>query len=178
MTREEAKKILMAISAAYPNYKPQDFTATVNAWFVMLQDYTYEQISEALRAYILTDTKGFAPVIGQLVEKVTMLQGDRPIGELEAWSLVYKAICNSNYNYKEEFEKLPPIIQRTIGNPEALREWASMDIGTVQSVEQSHFIRNYREMVSISMDEAKLPSPINDRLDTKCDDKTLLDENF
>ena len=118
MTRDEAKHLVMMVSAAYPNWKPMDLRGTVDTWAVMLQEYEYQSCVVALKTYILTDTTGFAPSIGQLVEKLQQATKREDIGELEAWSMVSKALRNSTYHAEEEFAALPPVLQRTVGNPE------------------------------------------------------------
>ena len=54
----------------YPNYKPSNLSETVDVWNMMLEEYSYEQVSVALKAYIHSDIRGFAKVIGQLINKL------------------------------------------------------------------------------------------------------------
>ena len=49
MTRDETIEILMVVQAAYPNYKPHDKTVTVNLWYEMLLDYSYQQVGAAVK---------------------------------------------------------------------------------------------------------------------------------
>ena len=169
MTRDEVKKIIAIMATTYPNYKPGDLKQTVDIWEMMLDEYSYQEISVALKAYILSDTSGFAPSIGQLTTRVhetrRLVKGD-DLTELEAWALVYKAICNSTYNSESEYEKLPEPVKKAVGNAANLREWASMDIDTVQSVEQSHFIRVYRAEVEKAKRVEVMPSEIRNRIAT------------
>lgn len=154
MTRDETKVIIRAMIESYPNYKPNDITATVDIWSQMLADYDYSVISKALQKYILSNTSGFAPSIGQLVGLI-----DTPISRepLEAWALVRKAIQNSLYHADEEFAKLPAEIQASVGNAANLKEMAQMDTDTVESVEQSHFIRSYQSVLRRMEDEKRIP---------------------
>ena len=39
MTRDDVKKILMMMSAAYPNFKPQDKTVTINTWYMICTEH-------------------------------------------------------------------------------------------------------------------------------------------
>ena len=163
MTRDEVKEIIMIMSCTYPNYKPLDLKRTVDIWSVMLAPYKADHIKTALYTYILSDTKGFAPSVGQLID---MLPRDIPdLTELEAWSIVSKAISNSGYNAKSEFEKLPILIQETIGSFELLQEWALMEIETVQSVIQSNFIRNYKQVLLREEKRLKLPQTLRNAID-------------
>jgi hypothetical protein len=66
MTRDETIKLLMVIQSAYPNFKPPDKTVAVDTWYTMLKDMDYNVVQMGLRAYITSDTSGFAPSIGQL----------------------------------------------------------------------------------------------------------------
>ena len=75
MTRDEVKKIVMTIDVIYPNWNPKDLTFLVNAWTTMLIDYTYEDIERALRTFVATDQKGFAPTVGQLINCVHVTIG-------------------------------------------------------------------------------------------------------
>lgn len=159
MKREETVKIIRIICDCYPNYKPNNLTETVDVWNMMLSDYTYEQISLALKAYILADTNGFAPSIGQLVDRVNTFSQPQELNELQAWSLVYKAIRNSSYNSEYEFSMLPDVVRKAIGNPNQLRTWA-MDENFNEQVISSHFIRCYRLEVARDRDFRKMPANI------------------
>ena len=127
MTENDAKKIMLVMTVAYPNYKVADIDATAQIWARLLSDYTYAQVDAALRAYILTESKGFAPTIGQIVEKIALLnQPEIPTG-LEAWAMVRTAASNSTYHAEEEFEKLPSCVQRAVGSPGNLEKWAKTE---------------------------------------------------
>ena len=157
MTRDETKVIIRAISASYPNFSPKDLTGTVDVWSQMLIDYNYMDISKALQKYILSDTSGFAPSIGQIVGLI-----DAPVSRepLEAWGLVRKAISNGYYNSEQEFNNLPIECQKAIGSPANLKEMAQMDTETVESVEQSHFIRSYQTVIRRMDEEKRIPDAL------------------
>ena len=159
LKREETVKIIRIICDCYPNYKPNNLTETVDVWNMMLSDYTYEQISLALKAYILADTNGFAPSIGQLVDRVNSFSQPQELNELKAWSLVYKAIRNSGYNSEYEFSLLPDMVRKAVGTPNQLRTWA-MDENFNEQVVSSHFIRCYRSEVAKDRDFCKMPANI------------------
>ena len=155
MTRDETKVIIRAMKESFPNYNPKDLSGTVDIWSQMLIDYDYLLISKALHKYILSDTSGFAPSIGQLVGLI-----DAPINlePLEAWDLVRKAIRNGYYFAEQEYSKLPIECQKAIGSPANLKEMALMPTDTVESVEQSHFIRSYQAVLKRMDEERRLPN--------------------
>lgn len=160
MDREDCKDILMMIQVAFPNYKPQDKTVAINLWEKMLKDYNYSIVESALRTYIVTDTSGFAPSIGQLIAIVQKCTAPEQLGELEAWSLVRKAIGNGNYGAEEEFAKLPPVVQRAVGSADMIRRWAMSDSKEVSTVIQSNFLRSYRIEVKREEEYARMPSDV------------------
>lgn len=163
MTRDEVKEIIMIMTYTYSNYKPADITATLDTWTAILASYQFEHIRAALHSYILSDTKGFAPTPGQLIDKIPVQSFD--MTEMEAWGMVNKALSNSSYHAKEEFDKLPSVVQKTLGRHEVLQEWAGMEIDTVQSVIQSNFIRNYRTVLQREKERNKLPTRLREILE-------------
>ena len=165
MTRDEAKKIVMVISASYPNFKPQDIRMTVDVWHTMLEEYSYMQVSVALKAYIASDTSGFAPSIGQVVGMMKRIEEPEELNEMEAWALVSRAIRNGYYGAEEEFAKLPPLIQRTVGTPGQLRNWSQTDIESIENVIQSNFMRTYRSVVKNNREAARMPENIRQMIE-------------
>ncbi len=160
MKREETVKIIRIIVNSYPNYRPADMSDTVDVWHMMLSEYTAEQILTALKAYILSDTSGFAPSIGQLVDWVKRINGPEEPDEMEAWELVSRALRNGYYGAEQEFEKLPPIVQKAVVSPSQLRHWSQVGIKSIESVVQSNFLTNYRIVVNKAKEAAKMPSEI------------------
>ena len=150
---------------SYPNYKPNNISETVDVWQMMLSDYDYNLVAMALKAYILSDTGGFAPSIGQLVAKMQTITKPQELSEMEAWSLVSKAIRNSGYNSAEEFANLPPLVQKAVGTPDNLRNWAVSDYQTIESVIQSNFLRTYRTVVRRENEINCMPNEIKALID-------------
>ena len=165
MTRDEAKKIVMVISASYPNFKPQDIRMTVDVWHTMLEEYSYMQVSVALKAYIASDTSGFAPSIGQVVGLMKKIEEPEELNEMEAWALVSRAIRNGYYGAEEEFAKMPPLIQRAVGTPGQLRNWSQTDIESIENVIQSNFMRTYRSVVKNNREAARMPESIRQMIE-------------
>ncbi|MFW5631137.1 MAG: replicative helicase loader/inhibitor [Acetivibrio ethanolgignens] len=161
VTRDETKQILMRISSVYPNWKPQaDLKFVVETWCEYLEEYSYEQIRAALKVYIATDTSGFAPSIGQLIDKLHTISRPQELSEMEAWELVSRALRNGYYGAEEEFEKLPSLVKKTVGSPSQLRNWSQTDSDSVENVIQSNFMRNYRTVVSREKEFQRLSSDI------------------
>lgn len=172
MTREDVIKLLMMIQAAYPNYKPQDKTVTVNMWHEMLKDYEANAVLASFKAYIGTDQSGFAPSIGQLLGRLkTAYNEGESMEALEAWSLVSKAIRNGYYGAEAEYAKLPPMVQKAVGSPANIRNWATTDLKSVESVIMSQFISSYKT-VQKREDETR---DIKEQLKLMGSERTMID---
>lgn len=147
MTREETVKIIRIMCDCYPNYKPNNLSETVDVWQMMLEEYSYEQVSVALKAYIHSDISGFAPSIGQLIGKIQTISQPQELDGMTAWGLVSKALRNGTYGAVEEFDKLPPLVRQAVGMPDNLKNWATSDYQTIETVIQSNFLRTYETVV-------------------------------
>lgn len=170
MTREETIKILMVMQAAYPNYKPQDKTVAVNVWAEMLGDIPYEQVSTALKAYIQTDKNGFAPSIGEIRSKIQEIFTKDATTDSEAWQIVWKAICCSgDYGRAvDNFNSFPVAVQRSVGSPGQLREWALTENLNVEVV-SSNFKKTYRSEIQKEQERRKLSPDILKLIQTTID---------
>lgn len=165
MTRDETKKIIMVISASYPNFKPQDLRMTVDTWQMMLEEYSYKQVSMAVKAYIASDTSGFAPSIGQVIGLMNKIEKPEELNEMEAWALVSRAIRNGYYGAEKEYEKLPTLVQKAVGTPGQLRNWSQTDTESIENVVQSNFMRTYRTVVKSSQEIARMPESIRNLIE-------------
>lgn len=159
MTREETMKIINGMIHAFPSYKPDSLSRTVDLWASMFADYPYKAVGAALSAYIATNRNGFAPSIGQIMG-IIHDENTEEISTNEAWAMVVKAIRNSNYHAKEEFEKLPEAIQRAVGSHTNLEAWAALPSSTVHSVTQSQFISAYKAVAEREKHEAQIPEKV------------------
>lgn len=160
MEREEFKILVKAMKAVYaqPTFIPDKDAFDV--WYGLLQDLPYEQANLAVQKYMTSER--FPPTIADIRTKATEIIApvEESMSELQAWALVQKAIRNSAYHAEEEFAKLPEACQRAVGTAVNLKEWALMDSDQVATIEQSHFVRNYRASVQRMKEEARLPENV------------------
>ena len=158
MTRQEALAVMAMLKTAYPNFykdlSKEDISAAVNLWATMFSEESIQVVTEAIKALICT--LKYPPTIADVKEKIHLLTQPQGMCELEAWDTVRRAI--SYYNAQENYNSLPPILQKIVGSPNQLREWALMDVDTVNSVIQSNFMRSYRVMAEREREYAMLPS--------------------
>lgn len=164
MTYDETLTIMSVLKAAYPAYyrgmNRQDAEAAVALWAEMFADEPVQIVALAVKSLIATDTKGFPPHIGAVKDSIVKLKQPNEMTEAEAWALVSNATRNSAYHSQEEYDKLPPVVQRIVGSPMQLREWAMMDTDTLQSVVASNFQRSYKARAAKEREFLALPSEI------------------
>lgn len=164
MTYDETLTIMSVLKAAYPAYyrgmNRQDAEAAVALWAEMFADEPAQIVALAVKSLIATDTKGFPPHIGAVKDSIVKLKQPNEMTEAEAWALVSNATRNSAYHSQEEYDKLPPVVQRIVGSPMQLREWAMMDTDTLQSVVASNFQRSYKARAAKEREFLALPSEI------------------
>nr|DAD56870.1 MAG TPA: replisome organizer [Bacteriophage sp.] len=127
---------------------------------MMLEAYSYNQVSIALKAYATSDTSGFAPSIGQLIGKIQTISQPQELDGMTAWGLVSKALRNGTYGAVEEFNKLPPLVKQAVGMPDNLKNWATSDYQTIETVIQSNFLRTYETVVERANEINRMPDNI------------------
>ena len=159
MTEKEVRQLLAMTQAVYPNYNPPSREAAVNAWLMCLSEYDNNVVMAAFKAYMTTNTSGFAPAPGQLIEILQTLTQPSELNELEAWSIVRKALRNCGYNAEQEFAKLPTVVQKAVGTPQQLKIWAC-DSEFNENVVSSNFIKTYRTEVKRATELNKMPNDV------------------
>ena len=143
MTEREFATIAAGLKAVYADPKFMADKFAMDVWYEALKDLPYDVASAAAQAYIQSET--YFPTPASIRKYAVQVTTKDDMSELEAWNMVYKAMSNiRDGNAKAEFDKLPAVIQKALGNPASLKEMSVMDIETVNTVEQSHFIRAYR----------------------------------
>ena len=164
MDNTETIKVLATLKAAYPHsfkdLTKRDAEAMIELWASMFAAESYVEVNAAVCALISTRTVGYSPTIGEVKEQLQKLRDVSCLSEQQAWALVSKACSNGLYGYKEEFAKLPQEVQMAVGAPEQLREWAEMDVDTLQSVVASNFQRSFRTMAAREKEKAMLPPAV------------------
>lgn len=156
MTVQDTGKVMDILKGAYPNWNATKNTAIV--WAQMFSDDPVELVLAAVKSYIASDTSGFAPVVGQIKKIMIDLQMD-DMNENEAWSLIRRAISNGIYGSVEEYKALPPILQKVVGSPDQLTEWAMLTDG-LDTVVASNVMRSYRKELDRQRFERALPGDV------------------
>ena len=179
MTRDDVIKIMSVLRGAYPQFyrdiSKQEAMDIINLWSDMFAYDDPELVAAAVKSLIATDDKGFPPHIGAVKAKVRQITQPSGMTPQEAWNLVAKAIRNSAYESREEYGKLPKEIQRLVGSPNQLRDWATMDSETVHSVVASNFQRSFVARQKADNDFKALPRDVQAMIGTVAERMALHD---
>lgn len=179
MTRQETGIIMDILATAYPRFyagpDAPDPEKAVALWAEMFAEDDVAIVAAAVKALIATDDKGFPPHIGAVKAKVRQITQPSGMTPQEAWNLVAKAIRNSAYESREEYGKLPKEIQRLVGSPNQLRDWATMDSETVHSVVSSNFQRSFAARQKADNDFKALPRDVQAMIGTVAERMALHD---
>lgn len=146
MTRKEFSVIVKGLKAVYADPRFIADADAFNMWYALLQDLGYGEASAAAQRYMMTNK--FPPTVADIREQAAKIKRAgtaEDMNEMAAWGLVQQAVRRSTYYAEEEYVKLPAAVQRAVGSPAQLREWAAMDTGgAAWNVMQSNFMRTYR----------------------------------
>ena len=179
MNQTETLKIMAVLRGAYPAFywdmSRKEAESVVALWAEMFAEDDVAIVAAAVKALIATDDKGFPPHIGAVKAKVRQITQPSGMTPQEAWNLVAKAIRNSAYESREEYGKLPKEIQRLVGSPNQLRDWATMDSETVHSVVASNFQRSFAARQKADNDFKALPRDVQAMIGTVAERMALHD---
>lgn len=166
MQREETKKILRIITVTYPAWKMDITSDTVDTWNMFLEDYSYQEIAMALKAYVTASGSGYAPSVSQLIDYLHKIKEVNDESPMQAWEAVRKAISNSGYHAEEEFNKLPELTQKAIGSPSMLHQWAVSESYN-ESVIQSNFLKSFSTLQERKKTFARMPIEVQQLISQK-----------
>ena len=102
MTFQETAKIMAVFKAAYPRYYAnidvEEARQVTTLWASMLADYSYETVSNAAKALIVSSK--FPPTIAEVIEKIQLLTKEPELTEGEAWSMVRNCLLYTSKRTK------------------------------------------------------------------------------
>lgn len=148
MTRDEFALLIKGMKAVYfsENFLKDQYSAEM--WYTLLKDLPYKAASASLKQHMQTSSR--IPTPADIRSGAVQLTAPNRMSEMEAWSLVSRAISRSGYYSQEEYDKLSPEIQKAVGSSRQLFIWSQTDTDSVETVVQSQFLRSYRTEVARS----------------------------
>ena len=162
MDTKQTSVIMEAIRLAYQKtavITEADAKKMLALWSAMFAETPYEDVNNAVKAFIMSDTKGFPPTIGQINALITEAKMSELPSADEAWALVRKAIGNGLYGAKEEYEALPEICKKVVASPSNLYDWANRDHEGLNVV-RSTFLKRYKEAIEKTQYLMSLPPAV------------------
>ena len=170
MTAQEASDFLSKLALAYPAQYAwlgvAELKGQIELWSGTMEGYSLEQAVIGLQVFLRGDTKGFAPVPGQVIDCIERVQRPAEAGytNTECIALIRRAIGDSLYHAEEAFERLPELCRRAVGTPRNLTEWAQLDTSAVETVVSSQIIRALEATRVRMREDAKLPPSVREAL--------------
>jgi len=162
MNKQETASVLGIIKANYRNlYK--DMTAKeaqflVDLWHKIFIDMHCDIVSNAVMQFITHDKKGFPPAIGQITDiiyKMSETYKNEKTPE-EMWSTLVSALKKSGMHATQEYNKMTPILQKLVGNPENLKIWANFDDKTLATSVKFNLIASYKILLERQKNEMSI----------------------
>ena len=148
MNQAEFSVILAKISRFYPRFYENQDAKQVNAdWFPYFEDNSFETVNRAVDACI--STLRFPPTVADIkAQIVESYQQDRPTS-IQAFQAIAYAVSKSTDRTAatEQFNALPPILRKLVGDPTILREWKQVGTEAFQTVIMSAIRESYSELV-------------------------------
>lgn len=141
-TAEALSLLRIAYPAFYSKITPKEAEAAILLWESIFINDPYEVVLVALKE-LISKHSGYPPDIAALRHQIDQMKVSavgEPTDE-ELWILLKKAASNGYYGYRKEFESLPKILQRYLGVPETLREYAVMEEETFHTVVKGQFLK-------------------------------------
>jgi hypothetical protein len=157
--------MLALLKTAYPNFYSKmtrtEAEAVVTLWAEMFAEDDVNIVKYAMKELIATHS-GFPPDIAAIKSKMrecVSVAVNEPTTE-ELWQKLKKAASNGFYGAKEEFDRLPPILQRYVGSPNGLTDLAKIDSDTFNTVTRGQFYKQIEIVKERERYSAKMPDEI------------------
>lgn len=158
MDKQQFANLAIGIKSAYPASKVLDDSASMDFWYMMLQDIEYSIAENAIMEHISTNK--YPPSIAE-VRKLCMSRCTEAILSFdEAWGIVQKAMsrygCNNPYAAYEMMDDLTASIVKNLG-------WTNLCLGENQTANRANFREAYEEKANRMQCKKQLPRFVVER---------------
>lgn len=150
ITGKDISTMMDLLVAAYGDKsfptEPKQMAQVANLWSVMFKDDEPEEVLLAVKNCIAT--LSFPPRIADIKSRIAQSRMEGQLTEMEAWHVIRNAVreASNRTDANKEYTKLPPILQKCVGNPSQLMAWHGVSIDTFEGVISSNVQRSYREL--------------------------------
>ena len=161
MTTEETRAILTVLKANYPqsfrNVNREVGEQMLALWAEAFKDTPAQLVTSAVKKIIYTDTREFAPNIGQVNAVIAEMTTNAMTFE-EAWRIIDTAVHSGSPAL--EWNKFPAVLKR-ITSARDIQEWAySTEPSTYRSVIKGQVRKAYETQIAREKELTILPESI------------------
>ncbi len=158
MTSKEFTKLMGFVMAAVdkPVARP-----TIDAYFEMLKDLSYDLAAAAVKKIIATDEYPTLPTIGKIRQAAAEISRGHILSASEAWGKVIKAIHDYGYYQGEEaLTALPEQVSEVV----RWMGWQEICMTDKIDVVRGQFLRMYETHQKREQEQAVLPAGLQDMM--------------
>ena len=131
MEKEQVRKLLTILRTNYPQtfkgWDSEQQQLYMEIWYNGLKNDDYSLALKAIETFIYGEPREFAPNIGQVKNKMFELQPVKQIDVGSAWDKVLRSARCDRQLAKDEFKKLPIVVQQALGTENFLVELGYSD---------------------------------------------------
>ena len=137
MTKDEVRNMMKYFQATYKGFcEGMDIGSVLNVWFDIFRDVDKGIAQIAARNHVMTSK--YPPTPADVMKQIgVMMEPD----DTDLWVHIERATRNGIYGAGEEFANLPPECQSFLCSPEALKELAQCDAGTINTIVKGQFMK-------------------------------------
>lgn len=138
MTRDDTKKMILYLRMAYKDFcEDKNLANVIDVWHDAFKDEDVRVVSKATQNYV--GSNEYHPTIAGIKKQIRLItEADT---DTDLWAMIERAARNGTYGSVEEFEKLPPECQSFVGSPAGLKELATIDAGTMNTIVKGQFLK-------------------------------------
>lgn len=151
MTKDEARKILFTLAAAYPmayqKMSQNTSQETIILWSSIFEKVPYEVVGKAVQQYIATNASHFPPSPGEINQIIAKVHYN-PIDPGDAWQQVLRALMDAGSYPQKAFDALPAPVQRAVGSAATLKQWAMTPTAELESFTKQRFVNQLKDQTT------------------------------
>jgi hypothetical protein len=141
LTINETELLMEMITDVFPVFANSDTKLRTETWATVLEKYPFELCAYAVRKCF--ETSKFVPTLAEILDIIKLATDDGNDNAMAAWNALRRAASRASTVTQEEFDALPPEVQRFCGNLGGLRNYGMMDTAQLDTVTQSNFLKRY-----------------------------------
>lgn len=166
MDKQQFATLAIGIKSAYPASKMLEDKASMDFWYMMLQDISYEIAENAVMEHICTNI--YPPNIAE-IRKLCVERCQRPVLSFdEAWGVVQRAISTYGwYHPQEAFETMDELTLSVVKN----LGWSRLCQSENPTADRANFREAYEAKAKAAQNSYQLPKFV-------AHNKALLQEKY